>query len=114
MKSINPATGELIAEYPVWTEKQALEQLQLSADAFTGWRETSFSQRKKLMLNLAEGLQKDKAIYARLITEEMGKPISHEGSISSLNWRWTTQDQNENSIRYAVESSIHFSRNIDS
>ncbi|QDU81117.1 Succinate semialdehyde dehydrogenase [NAD(P)+] Sad [Polystyrenella longa] len=76
MKSINPANGELIGEYPVWTEQQVTEQLQFSANAYKEWRETSFDSRKKMMLNLASGLKSDKEIYARLITNEMGKPIS--------------------------------------
>ena len=76
MKSINPATGELIGEYPVWTEQQVQERLQLSADAFTHWRETSFAERSGCMSILAEALKRDKKIYAKLITTEMGKPIS--------------------------------------
>ncbi|MEZ6045436.1 MAG: NAD-dependent succinate-semialdehyde dehydrogenase [Planctomycetaceae bacterium] len=76
MKSINPATEELIGEYAVWTEQQVDRQLDASATAFQKWRETTFAERKKLMLALAAGLRKEQAVYARLITSEMGKPIS--------------------------------------
>ena len=40
------------------------------------WKETSFGQRSKLMMNAADVLRRNKEDYSRLMTLEMGKPIA--------------------------------------
>ncbi len=43
---------------------------------FLEWRKVPFAERQKLLLKLADALEKDKAKFANLITTEMHKPIS--------------------------------------
>jgi len=44
--------------------------------AFVDWKKVSFEDRQKLLLKLADVLEKNKDSFAKLITTEMHKPIS--------------------------------------
>ena len=77
-KSINPATNEMIAEYPSMSSSDLENILDKSQRAQQKWRNTHFDERKRLMLNLADCLLDNKQQYAQLMTDEMGK-ISDQG-----------------------------------
>ena len=82
MRSINPATEQTIREYPDHGATDIEERLQQAERAFHDWRKTSFSQRAQLMHKAAQVLRKRKDEFARLMTEEMGKPITaSEGEV---------------------------------
>ena len=76
MKSINPYNQEVVFEHKEFTVKQIEEAIDKSQTAFTEWRKTSFEERAKLFLALADVLEKNKAKYAEVMTLEIGKPIS--------------------------------------
>ncbi|GET29673.1 NAD-dependent succinate-semialdehyde dehydrogenase [Prolixibacter sp. SD074] len=80
MKSINPATGEVIQEYAEMSEAQVKEVIELNLDAWKKYRETSFTQRSEWMNKAARLLRTRKEGYARLITAEMGKRIAESRS----------------------------------
>jgi succinate-semialdehyde dehydrogenase / glutarate-semialdehyde dehydrogenase len=74
--SINPATGETIKTFAPLDETQIEEKLQLAAETFATYRRTSLTERAEWMLRAAEILEREKDDFARLMTTEMGKPIS--------------------------------------
>ena len=76
MKSINPTTGELVAEYPdhTWSEVEA--RLENAQRAFKDWRRTPMATRADHMRRAAEGLEARKDEFARLMALEMGKPVT--------------------------------------
>jgi succinate-semialdehyde dehydrogenase / glutarate-semialdehyde dehydrogenase len=74
-QSINPATEELLAEYPVISDKEMFDKLKLAENAFNSWRNTKFSDRTALMMAAAEALIEHKDLYGRTMTLEMGKPL---------------------------------------
>ena len=74
--SINPATEELIKEYEEFSDHQISSALEASAEAYKGWRQTSYETRAKVLNNAADILIKNKHEYASMMTAEMGKPIS--------------------------------------
>lgn len=85
--SINPTTATLFATYPEIDLKQAFEQLTKSHEAFKSWKNTAFSERASCLKKAAENLKKDKKAFAKLITEEMGKPILQaEAEIEKCAW----------------------------
>jgi succinate-semialdehyde dehydrogenase/glutarate-semialdehyde dehydrogenase len=75
LKSINPATQEVIAGYDELAPQAAAEACERSAGAFSRWRETSFADRSALMRRSAEVLRSRSGEFARLMALEMGKPI---------------------------------------
>jgi len=74
--SINPYTGKEIGSYKTHTNANIEEILQKADKRFYIWRETSFAERKKLMLAAASELKKNATTYAKTISEEIGKPIT--------------------------------------
>lgn len=74
--SINPYNGKELKSYKNHTKKEISEIIDKAHDRFYSWRETSFTERKKLMLSAAAELKKNKKEYAETMTLEMGKPIS--------------------------------------
>ena len=78
MKSCNPATGQIIREYPSMSNHDAHDILAKVHNAFTSWRTTSIADRSSLMHKAAELLLERKEALADLATQEMGK-VRKEG-----------------------------------
>ncbi len=76
MQSINPATGELIAEYAEHTAAEVEAILGRAAQAFAGWRRTPVADRAQGLGRVAALLRRDRDAHAALMTAEMGKPIN--------------------------------------
>jgi succinate-semialdehyde dehydrogenase/glutarate-semialdehyde dehydrogenase len=77
--TINPATGELLKTFEPHTEAEIEERLRLAAETFRDYRRTSFATRARLLLRVADHLEAEKDACARLITTEMGKPVTASG-----------------------------------
>src|SRR4051812_29009908 len=73
--SRNPATGELLAEFPAHTPAEVEQRLTLAADAALRWRFTAVEERAAVVSRLADLLDSEKNRLGRLMTLEMGKPI---------------------------------------
>lgn len=72
LKSINPYTGEINAEFETLTDDQIITKIEESHNAFLNWKNTSFQQRKELFYKLAEVIEEDIENYAKMQTIEMG------------------------------------------
>ena len=75
-QSQNPATGELLEQYPSLNADEIEDALALSADAVPIWSNTHIDSRCAREARLAEILRVRKDELARLITLEMGKLFS--------------------------------------
>ena len=77
IKTVNPATEELLAEYESVTPEQVNHEVQDSRMVFEKiWKKIDITERSKLLRNLGHILLKRKKEYAIIITNEMGKPIT--------------------------------------
>ncbi len=76
IKTINPATEEVIRTYNHMSESEVMSALEEAHRAFLEWRKLSVKQRGVYFTRLAEVLRKNKERYAQLITDEMGKPVT--------------------------------------
>src|SRR5262249_39944023 len=75
-QTVNPATGENGKVYQGHTIEQALA---IAADvrrAQISWRRTHFKERSSLMQNAAKVIRDNRDRYAKLMTDEMGKPVT--------------------------------------
>ena len=87
MKSINPYTQKIIAEYQEFDKQQVEELIEKSDKTFRLWKNFSYKERGKLFLNLAQLLRNNKKELGLLITSEMGKIISEsEAEIEKCAW----------------------------
>ncbi len=72
---VNPATGETVATYDEMTPGDAAAAVDAAHRAFLQWRHTGFAERAVLMHKAADGLRAREDDLARLMAEEMGKPV---------------------------------------
>ena len=72
---MNPVTGEEIKSYDEMSLEKIESIINKTQSAFLSWSETDFSDRKPLMEKASHILKERKDKYAKLMTEEMGKPI---------------------------------------
>ncbi len=71
----NPYTEQVIREFRSYDGDAIESHLAMARLAFLRWRETTFAERGRALRTVAETLRDDLENYARLITQEMGKPI---------------------------------------
>ncbi len=74
--SINPATGETLRTFDALPDAEIDRKLARSADCYQSYRRTSHSQRAKWLEAAARILEDERDRFGRLMTIEMGKPIS--------------------------------------
>ena len=74
-KSINPATGSTLAEYPAHTAADVEAKLTLASEAARRWRRTPVATRAAVVARLADLLDAEKDRLGRMMTLEMGKPL---------------------------------------
>ncbi len=88
--SINPATDEVIAEYPTLNQTQAREILDKLDLAQRDWARSPFEQRTAGLTRLARLLRENADEGARLMAIEMGKPL-HEGQSEMEKCAWVCE-----------------------
>lgn len=74
--SFNPATDEVLQRFDSHTGAQTEERLAKASRAQKAWAALDVQARRPHLLNVARLLRADKERFARIITLEMGKPLS--------------------------------------
>jgi succinate-semialdehyde dehydrogenase/glutarate-semialdehyde dehydrogenase len=86
-RSVNPATGETVAEIEGHSAGDVEAILARASRAFADWRWIPLAKRSELMTAAAGYLRTHKLQLATLITDEMGKPIAEaEAEIEKCVW----------------------------
>ena len=75
IETINPATGKVIATYDNISSEEVSQKVKKAKAAFGKWGKLDISERTAYIRSLGRVMRKNKDEYAKLITEEMGKPI---------------------------------------
>jgi acyl-CoA reductase-like NAD-dependent aldehyde dehydrogenase len=75
IETINPATGKVIATYNSMSEEEVIQKTKNARNSFENWKKLDISERCTYIRRLGRVMKKNKEDYAKLITEEMGKPI---------------------------------------
>jgi len=85
--SQNPATEEVIAEYPVLNKDAAFELAAAVHDAWPAWRRAPLADRAQCLKRAAALLRERKGDFARLMAAEMGKQLHEgEGEVEKCAW----------------------------
>jgi succinate-semialdehyde dehydrogenase/glutarate-semialdehyde dehydrogenase len=74
IKTINPHNGQIIAEYEEMNFNTVDSIIDLVHSEYREYNKTSFAERKAWLKNTATILRDKKTQFAKLMTEEMGKP----------------------------------------
>jgi succinate-semialdehyde dehydrogenase/glutarate-semialdehyde dehydrogenase len=87
MRAVNPATGELIREYPEHDEQEVQDRLRAALGAYNSWRRFDFEERAGHLTAAADLLRDRSGDLAKLMTEEMGKTLaSAESEVEKCAW----------------------------
>ena len=93
LQSINPYSSSVVYECEELSDKQINTALENSEKAFASWKKSSFDMRSRFMNKASDTLLREKKELARIITEEMGKPIKESQSeiekICGIQEKWT-------------------------
>ena len=81
VKTINPATEEVLAEYDIMSKEKVNDTVKKSKEIFVDWKK-DFHNRIEFVHRLSHELRKNKNELARVATKEMGKPLKE--SISEI------------------------------
>ncbi len=84
--TVNPATGDNIAEYSPMGKNQVFDLVGKAKRAYPEWKKDC-EKRGSYIYNLVEHLKKNKAELAKVATSEMGKPLKESiGEIEKCAW----------------------------
>jgi len=72
---VNPATEEEFAQAPVSTAEDVDRAMQAAATAFETWRDSTPSERQKMLLKLADAMEERTDEFVRVESENTGKPL---------------------------------------
>ena len=71
----NPATGRTLTIAPRADRAQLDQAVAAPKTAFPAWSATPLRQRAVLLVKLADALEAERGAFARLLTQEQGKPL---------------------------------------
>jgi acyl-CoA reductase-like NAD-dependent aldehyde dehydrogenase len=74
LKTINPATEEIIGQYEIMTKEQIDDKVKKAQGTFQVWK-SSIDKRADFLYAFAKELRKNKEHLAKTATQEMGKAI---------------------------------------
>ena len=76
IETINPANEKTVKTFKPFSKKEINKIIKNVNNDYAEWKKTSFNKRKTLMLKAATILRNKKNKYAKILTLEMGKPIT--------------------------------------
>ncbi|MDD5324597.1 MAG: aldehyde dehydrogenase family protein [Polaromonas sp.] len=79
MESINPATGETLGRVPVSSQAQVAQAIAAARAAQPAWAARPDSERKALMMKVAEVIKANAPYLSEWVTKEQGKPLGGVG-----------------------------------
>ena len=84
--TVNPATGEDIANYSAMDQNQVFDLVGKAKRAYPEWKK-DYEKRRGYVYNLVEYLKKNKTELAKVATAEMGKPLKESiGEVEKCAW----------------------------
>lgn len=105
MESINPATGDVLAEYEQMDDTTLDRIVKGASDIQKKWQKKSFDERASLLRNVAEILENRKSDFAELMAREMGKPLP-QGESESTKCAWVCNYYADNAESFLEEETI--------
>jgi acyl-CoA reductase-like NAD-dependent aldehyde dehydrogenase len=107
---INPATGQPLATAPRASAEQAEQAIAAAKNAFPAWSSRSYAERRVYLEKFAEALSQRVDEFARLLTQEQGKPLDQAksevlGTIAALTY-YAAQELTPKILRETAQERI--------
>ncbi len=78
----NPATDEVIAQFPIVTRKEAVEAVEAASKAFETWKEVPLRERARLIFDMRGRFEEHFDRLTRILTQDHGRTIGESvGSV---------------------------------
>ena len=105
IKSINPYDNTLIKEYKNHSDDEVQKLIEKSNSEFLSWKTHTYSYRAEIILKIAEKLKLEADIHAKMISLEMGKPIT-ESKAEVFKCVWVLEFYAHNTSEFLKSESI--------
>lgn len=105
LTATNPYTGQKIKDYQALDEAGIKQRIAAANTAFEQWRLQSIEQRKAVLKAVAASLRDNKLLLAKLMAEEMGKPIK-EGGPEVEKAAWCAEHYAEHAEQYLTDEEL--------
>jgi succinate-semialdehyde dehydrogenase / glutarate-semialdehyde dehydrogenase len=103
--TINPATGEVVKRFEPLSAADIEEKLRRAAATYSQYRNTSFPERARKMMQAAAILEAEKASLAKLMTLEMGKTY-RSALDEAAKCAWGCRYYAENAERFLADERV--------
>ncbi|RBP48713.1 NAD-dependent succinate-semialdehyde dehydrogenase [Arenicella xantha] len=105
MQSVNPKNNQVIAQYDELTEPEIELAVEQSHQAFLEWRTSTFEARAAILKRAADELEQRKSELAKLMADEMGKPLA-EGVSEVEKCAWVCRYYAEHGAQQLADKPI--------
>jgi acyl-CoA reductase-like NAD-dependent aldehyde dehydrogenase len=105
VKTINPATEEVLREYQIISKEQIDDKVKNAQNAFQDWKKDT-SKRTDILHDFANELRKDKENLAITATNEMGKVIKESRS-EVEKCAWVMEYYADNGKIFLIDEAIN-------
>jgi succinate-semialdehyde dehydrogenase/glutarate-semialdehyde dehydrogenase len=114
--TVNPATGQTEKTFPAHTASEVEFLLQRATDAFADYRHTTYAERARHLITVAELMEGEGPDIARVVTTEMGKTFAAaRGEVAkcAMGFRWFAEHSeallaDEPIVTSASRSYVHY------
>lgn len=104
-KSVNPFNGKEIASHKEHSNEELKLILDNAGEAFKSWKKVSVTERADLLKKAGQVLRDNTEEYARMITLEMGKPIT-ESRAEINKCAWVCDYYADNAVEFLKDEII--------
>lgn len=105
MKTVNPATGDVIEEYDLMDNAELDTIINSAESAQKSWSEQSFDQRAVFLKKIAAILKDRKYELGELMAKEMGKPLP-QGVSEAEKCAWVCEYYADNAASFLKNETI--------
>ena len=102
---VNPATGRTIRTVEETPEAEIHRIVSRVHETSRAWRQTTFDERARRMRGAATLLRQGAGSYARLMAEEMGKPV-RDGRAEAEKCAWVCEYYADNAARFLAPEPV--------
>ena len=109
ISSISPTDGRVLAEYPETSPEDVQQHIERAAHLQTEWELLAYRERATPMFKLADLLESNREELAKLVADEMGKPIA-QGLAEADKSAWVCRHYAENAERILADETFEADR----
>jgi succinate-semialdehyde dehydrogenase / glutarate-semialdehyde dehydrogenase len=103
--TVNPTTGQLMKSFEALSDAEIEVKLEKAAGTFAKYRHVPFAERARMMMKAADILDRDKELFARMMTTEMGKTL-RSAVDEAVKCAWVCRYYAENAERFLADEVV--------